>query len=667
MVDEDDAVPLAPQLLQNRTFSSSITDAALCPRMDLVALVLDAKTIVIHRFNWQRLAMFAPSDGSSSEKIVSIAWSPDGALLAVALDNGTLSLYAVDSSVTHASKKDSSAAIATVSLQSNPTALSWDILRDDVEKKGTDVWEEAYAERPYPPLRTEAPTGGNKRKQAVLVVGDADGCVSFYGFDLAFAIGKTRVFEPGVRVDRAFMAKACIVALGTKNDVLLSSSIQLARFHSLQSEIWRVGSEVVALTDIRKQLLRDVAHITQRWEACMKSSMLRSIEYPMEDALVNEEDVNVWDALCDAHHSAVLHPTVATCLASEIGEGGVREALRTFRGGQDDVEETLLRICGTVEMLLFRASEYRGLAAVSSKFGTVGVNTRSIEDAVRNASELMEEVGDLIAVLYTVCVETEWFLEWLIIEAQRADKEPEEAVKVASLPTDPQESVRKFFERHLADKQAGVKDVFSRTLEVFKTKKLDGMLSMLDEMIARPFVAISRTVLDTHAVAVSVSSGVSPRKASILEHPGGAVDVCAAERNGRVAVLRFSTATSEWKGCWIEVDLKKSQVLLSWSHYKEMFLAVTAEESATEDDGTLFPLKLNVWKNKGFTSGKWVGLKEVKHGVEVLECEPLSCNDLHVAFELKLPSTAKNASLDVCGKNARYVRLIESLTSILAS
>jgi len=596
MVVGDALSVIEPQLLQNRTFSSSITDAALCPRMDLVALVLDAKTIVVHRFNWQRLAMFVPSDGSC-EKIVSIAWSPDGALLAVALDNGRLSLYGVDSSVRHASK-DSSAAIATVSLQSNPTALSWDVLRNDVEENGTDLWEEAYSERPYPPLPCEASTD-NKRKHSVLVVGDADGCVSFYGFDLRFAIGKTRVFESGVQVDRVFIAQTSVVAAGSKNGVLFSSSIQLERFHSLQSEIWRVGAEVVALTDIREQLTRDVKHISQRWEACMKSTILRSIEYPMEDALVNEQGVNVWDALCDAHHSAILHPSVATCLASEIGEGGVREALRIFRGGQDDVEETLLKVCGLVEMLLFRTSEYRGLAAVSSKFSSVGVNSRCIEDAVRNASALMEEVGDLIAVLYSVCVETEWFLEWLIIEAQRADKEPEEAIKVVGLPTAPQEMVRKFFERHLADKKAGIKDIFSRTLGMFKSKKLDGMLSMLDEMITKPFDAISSTFLDTHAVAVSVSSAVDSRKASILEHPGGLIDICTAQGNGRVAVLRFCSTSAEWKGCWIEVGLK-SQTLLSWSHYKEMFLAVTVDETGA-DDAAVCPLKLNVWKDDGFT------------------------------------------------------------------
>ncbi len=66
---------------------------AWCPTMDICALVLDdGQQLQLHRLNWQLLWMASPE-----ALITAICWSPDGRQLAAGHQDGSVSIYDVES------------------------------------------------------------------------------------------------------------------------------------------------------------------------------------------------------------------------------------------------------------------------------------------------------------------------------------------------------------------------------------------------------------------------------------------------------------------------------------------------------------------------------------------------------------------------------------------
>ncbi len=616
-------------VLQNRSFSSALTSAALCQGMDLIALVLDGKTVVVHRFTWQRLAMFVPTDGSDA-RIECVTWSPDGAILAVALNSGRVSLYGVDAVLRRT--KDVSAALANVTLPAAPSALSWSSAVD-----GSDIDKSMYRERVALGVQASPPT--DNRRFTLLAIGDDTGHVSLYGRDLAYSMGRVRVLP--TPVSRVQVVENVVVAIGVSEDgVLHASAIPRPK----SAEVWRVGSEVVALQTIRSEFKAHMKRVRERWTQCVEQSLGRSIEKPLEEALQNFS-VGAWDVLCDVHHSASLHPAAAHCLSDEIGEGGAREALRTFRGGADDVEDALLNVVQAAETLLFRASEYRALADVEPVLlGKVGVVADDCAELVDAATELYAVATGAVTKLYAICVETDAFLTWLISVAQTVGRDEDDGPIPNAVPHTgaARQLVARFFARHSADVDAGCQDEFARIVNAQLAQCEAAISKAIDKLVDAPHAALSKNIANSSKCAIRVGKGIDATQAAVQEIGDGSIEICVPGKDGCISILRFVDGL--WRAVWGQLELN-GQSLRASAHCpgNQYFVAVQGDEA----------LRLCVCDRKRIDEATWaeLGANEVME----MESEPVALEDNSVVHELAVSSAVKDVSLDVYADKACVV------------
>ncbi|KAG6517993.1 hypothetical protein ZIOFF_021393 [Zingiber officinale] len=73
-------------------FVVQISIAEWNPEKDLLAMVTDDSKVVLHRFNWQRLWMISPG-----KCITSLCWRPDGKVIALGIEDGSILLHDVES------------------------------------------------------------------------------------------------------------------------------------------------------------------------------------------------------------------------------------------------------------------------------------------------------------------------------------------------------------------------------------------------------------------------------------------------------------------------------------------------------------------------------------------------------------------------------------------
>lgn len=101
--DDNDDDALTPQvnagntafsILQDKTLA--VTKVALCPTMDLCALLTaDGSLLILRTISWQKLHALPAADFQEN-RLTALAWSPDGNVLALGHERGGISLFDVE-------------------------------------------------------------------------------------------------------------------------------------------------------------------------------------------------------------------------------------------------------------------------------------------------------------------------------------------------------------------------------------------------------------------------------------------------------------------------------------------------------------------------------------------------------------------------------------------
>ncbi|XP_049851157.1 uncharacterized protein LOC126325494 [Schistocerca gregaria] len=81
-------------VLCDKTLGVGVELVSWCRNMDLVAVVTVDNVVMVHRLNWQRLWS---GSSESKERIVQLAWKPDGRWLATGFSDGNYAIWSVES------------------------------------------------------------------------------------------------------------------------------------------------------------------------------------------------------------------------------------------------------------------------------------------------------------------------------------------------------------------------------------------------------------------------------------------------------------------------------------------------------------------------------------------------------------------------------------------
>lgn len=75
--------------IDERHVSAEVDFMLWSPKLDLIALALVQGEVALYRLSWKRVWLCSPPGGKEqTTKVESLAWRPDGKVLAIAYDTG---------------------------------------------------------------------------------------------------------------------------------------------------------------------------------------------------------------------------------------------------------------------------------------------------------------------------------------------------------------------------------------------------------------------------------------------------------------------------------------------------------------------------------------------------------------------------------------------------
>lgn len=393
---------IIPTILQDRVPTIAVRHLALCPRMHLLALALDGDTIAIHRLSWARLATLPPPSSPSPSPITSLTWSPTGSALAVGTSSGSVRIVHVDASAASGAWKarasSSDTDDAETALGRPVTALSW------VGVASADA--PCLADRDVSPPRPEG----------LVVAGADDGSLTFFSHGLIFRAARLTVARAPVSAMHFTHGFGACFAASESADRVEVRCLSLAPLRGAMDEVLRCGAEVRALTGVVGEIAEAVGVVSKAWVGGAVGAMAKAVTEPLERLTFDfAEDTAVlpWRMLYNCFCGGGVSGALEQFFAKEIGEAGARECYRAFVAAVKEAKIALARALPLVERVVFRASEFRGLARCRRSFGKIGITVGMVEEVFGAGRDVLEALAEFAEEMEQAERQNISFLRWL--------------------------------------------------------------------------------------------------------------------------------------------------------------------------------------------------------------------------------------------------------------
>lgn len=590
--------------------------------MDLIALVLDGDTIAIQRLSWQRLATIAPpippqgTDASSRQASVisALSWSPTGSSIAVAAKDGSVRLLRVDPSAATAKSSRASTTSTPSSSQSviscPATAVAW--------IPYSHAPPAAYLDRDSAAIDSTS-TGPS---QTLIAVGDSEGCVTFFSFDLAFRVARVQVLPRQMPISKLFFppGTSSAVVAGVNNISVSLSHLPLRPLTIAQTQVHRAGLESVAVSAIVGELRAVSKTLSDAWIRDGVSKIASTIVGPLQELICDFAETTgagPWRVLYDAFCGGGVSGALEHLLGRMIGEAGAREALRAFNVAAGEARSAIRVALPLAERMVFRASEYAGLARDTARFATIGVSVADVYVVLEEAQKTLDLLGTLALHIEDSDAEIQAFLRWICSAATHVaggDPESHQSPEQRD-PVEERALVAAYFQSKL-EEEVG-QDEISALCEEFRTSTVPNLAAAAENLLELPVTAMTKGLQEGHRV--DSPSCVSIPLQGAASHPCGMSIVFRKGRSGRsyaeaafltssrrIAFTRhdllldkdYMTASPEenvsvssiaWSLSFVDVEaLPGSLLALSHSCVEDVLLFVTKSDPGDGDKCSLF-------------------------------------------------------------------------------
>ncbi|KAI0564526.1 Anaphase-promoting complex subunit 4 [Gracilaria domingensis] len=610
---ESDNPRYTPTLLHERSFSAVVSDIRICPNKPLFAVVLDRVSVAIFKTNCQRLASISVC-AKQQETITSFTWSPDGANVAVGTSSATLSVYSVDRCASSTSRTKQSSRdtdiVASVTLPAVASALLWtNVPAVSTKNQHPSAYTPVYQDRTST-LYENTPQSNPVSSAGLLLIGDSEGAVTLYTHNLQLRIARVQLLPSDVLVQRVFISpeQPHVLALGYRlcntstsgasaNECILRV-MSLASVVEYWSEIERINVEVVSTNLILKHISDTISRLQKEWiEGAMNvltATIKKPIERRMKDFAEDASKRNAWGALHDIYCGAFMRNALLQFLGTDLSESGAKEALRSFRAHADDVEDAIVSALPFAEQMMFRASEYRGLARMEWRFAPVGVLLDEANEMLQASEAVYSALQELMHESQKMSREAEAFLAWLVIAAAKAGGVSGERRDPASLDrmsTSDKQLVADFLERMTGD--VGNKPPSGDSVADLVNNELAKAYGRFERVVQSVFETPCKEITSQLGVGGDLSLGI-PQSDHKTEPPvsmGEAV-LCSCEKDhiilcltlydGALVFIRYGFASNRWNVCKTDVTLNDAKIFIKGVGCMEkdeiLVLGVTSDE-----------------------------------------------------------------------------------------
>lgn len=227
-------------------------------------------------------------------------------------------------------------------------------------------------------------------------------------------------------------------------------------------EVLRCGAEVRALTAVVGELAEAVGVVSKAWVDGAIGAMRKAVTEPLERLTFDfAEDTTVlpWRMLYNCFCGGGVAGALEQFFVKEIGEAGARECYRAFVAAVKEAKIALARALPLAERVVFRASEFRGLARCRRSFERIGITVGMVEEVFGAGRDVLEALAEFAAEMEQAERQNISFLRWLTRAAVQtagedgAGRSAEEDAEARAEESDDLSSL--FFESVLGDEAGG--------------------------------------------------------------------------------------------------------------------------------------------------------------------------------------------------------------------
>lgn len=420
--------------LEDKPCSAEIRYQRWSPKMDLLALVTVEGEVWLQRLSWKRVWSISTTEG----RALSVAWRPDGKILAVAFNDGKIKLFDIENAE----------CIHKTEIESTPTALDW--IEEEKEKVSNCETSEKnlpfFVEKSelYLPSLSHLPksTGALFSKEAsqeesddpkklkslpeelsVLIVGDDRGKVHLflYGIFLCASLNTVDVLQQhsesqvsSVSVSRDLKALSAIIkspVLGSDKQavslVLYDTGLLSTRCHELAVVAKKVG-EIACLMDYFDNALQSMS---DAWEDILLEMDTKLTKFAAERLTAGSSVSGEFLTLLTR---GVTSPELQSFLIHDLTEKGLKKLGHSIENSYTSIQNLALKHLQCVtQSLLFHVTEIHGMSKWHEQFGVLGLSELDIQTIITSLGSIMLKTQELILVIETSLKSFKAFFQWL--------------------------------------------------------------------------------------------------------------------------------------------------------------------------------------------------------------------------------------------------------------
>jgi hypothetical protein len=284
----------------------------------------------------------------------------------------------------------------------------------------------------------------------IIAVGDDHGRVTLLSINLAFILATIQVLPPGTPITQLSFPENAIafcVAAGFQHGshasqadgvgnlpatataatpvppTLILCHFPLIPLSNALPELLRTGREVVAMSAILEDVRRASLSCREAWVRDAMGMLRERIYDPLKQLIRNfaeEPELGPWGLLQDAFCGGAVTGALEQFLGSELGENGAKHAHRVLAAAAQEVRKALNVALPQAQHMVFRASEFRGLARVGASFRSIGITVASVDRVCLASETVLELLTSLAMEVDDVERHLVAFLKWIQIAAARA-------------------------------------------------------------------------------------------------------------------------------------------------------------------------------------------------------------------------------------------------------
>lgn len=438
------AEPCAFRQQDEKHVSAEVQNMVWSPKMDLLAIANVQGEVVLHRLSWQKVWSLAPP--SEEVKVTTMAWRPDGKVLAVGYNNGKVIICDVENATP----------LHDLSIDMALTSMTWvsevkPDLKDDESFTENDYYQDQSAyflpRLPhFPKSYSSGPKGqgednveDSKRLKGqsdlnILVVGTEYGQLQMYAYGV-FPVGRIDLCQLGMdktgRVLSGHLSSdlrllSVVMESDSDNDgkkdvftISLDTTLLASRDREIRMLALKFGQVLTLMTYVDST----IQQMCEAWEDILLEMDSKLLKFAEEKRKATGGCVS--NDFLRLLMMGMPSDELQAFLLHDLTDKGLKKLGHSIETSYTNIQKLVLKHLQSVgQSIVYQLSDIRGMALWYDKFGILGLSTGPVQEAISAAGAFMLKASELQQVIDRSMKNFKAFFRWLYVVIRGLSDEP---------------------------------------------------------------------------------------------------------------------------------------------------------------------------------------------------------------------------------------------------